>query len=104
MPVTTVLYVVDAAGPGCERRIEAVRRVLQDIGIEARRCSLSTKWTAWGTARATRWRRHGGIAVSALHRTGLRRLARAEGMLWADGKSAPNLPPREDEAEQVSLT
>ena len=46
--------------------------------------------------------RHGGIAVSALHRTGLRRLlARAEGMLWADGKS---LPPREDEAAQVSLT
>ena len=50
-------------------------------------------------------RRHGGIAVSALHRTGLRRLlARAEGMLWADGKSVLNLPPREDEAEQVSLT
>ncbi len=50
-------------------------------------------------------RRHGGIAVSALHGTGLRRLlARAEGMLWADGKGVPNLPPREDEAEQVSLT
>ena len=45
-------------------------------------------------------RRHGGIAVSALHGTGLRRLlARAEGMHWADGKSVPSLPPREDEVE-----
>ena len=32
-------------------------------------------------------RRHGGVAVSALHRTGLRGLlARAERMLWADGE------------------
>ena len=45
-------------------------------------------------------RRHGGIAVSALPGTGLRRLlARAEGMHWADGKSVPSLPLREDEAE-----
>ena len=44
--------------------------------------------------------RHGGIAVSALHGTGLRRLlARAEGMLWAGGKGVPSLPPREAEAE-----
>ena len=36
-------------------------------------------------------RRHGGVAVSALHRTGLRRLlTRAEGMLWADGEGVPN--------------
>ena len=36
-------------------------------------------------------RRHGGVTVSALHPTGLRRLlARAEGMLSADGEGVPN--------------
>ena len=36
-------------------------------------------------------RRHGGVAVSALHPTSLRTLlARAEGMLWADGEGVPN--------------
>ena len=36
-----------------------------------------------------RW--YGGVAVSALHCTGLRRLlARAEGMLWADSAGVPN--------------
>ena len=35
-------------------------------------------------------RRHRGVAVSALRRTGLRRLlARAEGMLRADGEGVP---------------
>ena len=34
-------------------------------------------------------RRHGGVAASALHPSSLRRLlARAEGMLWADGKGS----------------
>ena len=30
-----LLHVVDAATPDCERRIDAVRRVLRDIGVEA---------------------------------------------------------------------
>ena len=92
--------------PDRERRIEAVRRVLQDIGIEARRWCLQPNGPPWGTARGDAMaRRHDGIPVSALHRTGLRRLlAWAERMLWADGTGVPNLPPREDEAEQVSLT
>ena len=70
---------------------------LQDIGIEARHWSSSTKWTALGDGAGDAMaRRHDGIAVPALHRTGLRRLlAWAERMLWADGTGAPNLPPRE---------
>ena len=81
-----LLHVVDAATPGCERRIEAVHRVLHDIGMEAPELLVFNQIDRLddgeGDALA---RRHGGVAVSALRRTGLRRLlARAEGMLWAE--------------------
>ncbi|MDE2906692.1 MAG: GTPase HflX, partial [Acidobacteriota bacterium] len=87
-----LLHVVDAATPDCERRIEAVRRVLHDIGIEAPELLVFNQIDrmADGEGDATA-RRHGGVAVSALRRSGLRELlARAEGMLWADGEGAPN--------------
>ena len=87
-----LLHVVDAAAPDCERRIDAVRRVLHDIGIEAPELlvfnQIDRLEDGEGEALA---RRHGGVAVSALRRTGLRRLlARAEGMLWADGEGVPS--------------
>ena len=87
-----LLHVVDAATPDCERRIEAVRRVLQDIGIEAPELlvfnQIDRLEDGEGEALA---RRHGGVAVSALRRTGLQRLlVRAEGMLWADGEGIPS--------------
>ena len=82
-----LLHVVDAATPDCGRRIEAVRGVLHDIGIEAPELlvfnQIDRLEDGEGDALA---RRHDGVAVSALRRTGLRRLlTRAEGMLWADG-------------------
>ena len=87
-----LLHVVDAATPDCERRIEAVRRVLHDIDVEAPELlvfnQIDRMADGEGDAMA---RRHGGVAVSALRRSGLRELlARAEGMLWTGGEGAPN--------------
>lgn len=84
-----LLHVVDAAAAGCERRIEAVRRVLHDIGIEAPELLVFNQIDRLGDGEGEALaRRHGGVAVSALRRIGLRRLlARSEGMLWADGAS-----------------
>ena len=80
---------VDAAASDCERRIEAVRCVLQDIGMQAPELLVFNQIDRIGEGEGdTMARRHGGVAVSALHRTGLRRLlARAERMLWADATS-----------------
>ena len=76
-----LLHVVDAATADCERRIEAVRRVLRDIGIEA---------PEGGEGEALA-RQHGGIAVSALRRVGLGGLlARAERLLWKDDEAWRN--------------
>ena len=87
-----LLHVVDAATPDCERRIEAVRRVLHDIGIEAPELLVFNQIDRMGDGEGeTLARRHGGVAVSALRRTGLRRLlARAEGMLWANDEGVPS--------------
>ena len=87
-----LLHVVDAATPDCDRRIEAVRRVLHDIGIEAQELLVFNQIDRLGDGEGEALaRRHDGVAVSALRRTGLRRLlARAEGMLWADGEGFPS--------------
>ena len=86
-----LLHVVDAAAPDCERRIEAVRRVLQEIGLQAPELLVFNQIDRMGNGEGVALaRRHGGVAVSALRRTGLRRLlAHAEAMLWADGESSP---------------
>ena len=81
-----LLHVVDAATADCERRIEAVRRVLRDIGIEAPELlvfnQIDRMQDGEGEALA---RQHGGVAVSALRRVGLGGLlARAERLLWKD--------------------
>ena len=87
-----LLHVVDAATPDCDRRIEAVRRVLHDICIEAQELLVFNQIDRLGDGEGEALaRRHDGVAVSALRSTGLRRLlARAEGMLWADGEGFPS--------------
>ena len=89
-----LLHVVDAATADCERRIEAVRRVLSDIGIEAPELlvfnQIDRMEDGEGEALA---RRHEGVAVSALRRTGLRGLLeRAERMLWTEDDARPDRP------------
>ena len=85
-----LIHVVDASAPDCDRRIEAVRGVLREIGMQAPELltfnQIDKLEDEEGEAVA---RRYGGVAVSALERTGLPTLlARAEQMLWAkdDGR------------------
>jgi len=77
--------VVDAASPDFERRIEAVREVLAEIG-QAEKPELlvfnqiDRLPAGTGEKLAARF---GGVAVSALARTGLGELIeRAEDVLW----------------------
>jgi GTP-binding protein HflX len=81
-----LLHVVDASAPDCDRHIDAVRGVLDKIGIDAPSLLVFNQIDKLehreGEALA---RRYGGVAVSALERTGLRRLLeQAERMLWSD--------------------
>ncbi len=87
-----LFHVVDAATADCERRIEAVRRVLSDIGIEAPELlvfnQIDRMEDGEGEALA---RRHEGVAVSALRRNGLQGLLeRAERMLWTEDDARPD--------------
>jgi GTP-binding protein HflX len=83
-----LLHVVDASAPDVERRIAAVRDVLDDIGHGSVPELLVFNQIdklppGVGESIAAR---HGGVAVSALDRTGLRELLeRAEDLLWEDG-------------------
>jgi GTP-binding protein HflX len=92
-----LLHVVDAASPDVERRIAAVREVLDEIRLgktpellvfnQADRLPRGV-----GEAIAAR---HGGVAISALRGSGLRELlARAEAMLWdeEDPVAGPTRP------------
>ena len=83
-----LLHVVDAATPESERRIEAVRGVLRDIGIDAPELLVFNQIDRMGDGEGEALaRRHGGVAVSALQRFGLPGLlARAERLLWEDGE------------------
>ena len=62
--------------------------MLQDIGLQAPELLVFNQIDRLGAGEGDALaRRHGGVAVSALHRTGLGSLlARAEGMLWAEGE------------------
>jgi GTPase len=81
-----LLHVVDAASPDLERRIEAVRVVLREIGVDATPELLVFNQidrlpAGAGEALAAR---HGGVAVSARKRVGLRALVeRASELLGA---------------------
>ena len=80
-----LLHVVDAAAPDVERRIAAVREVLESIQLGDtpellvfNRIDLLTPGLGEAIAQ-----RHGGVAVSALTGAGLRELiARADAMVW----------------------
>jgi GTP-binding protein HflX len=80
-----LLHVVDAATPDFERRIEAVREVLADIGLGDTPELLVFNQIdrlppSMGEAIAVR---NGGVAVSAVTRSGLADLIeRAEAILW----------------------
>ena len=81
-----LLHVVDASAPNWDRRIEAVHRILNEIGREAPELLVFNQIDKLehgeGEALA---RRYGGVAVSALARTGLRTLLeRAEQRLWTE--------------------
>ena len=80
-----LLHVVDAAAPDVERRIAAVREVLESIRLGDTPELLvfnQIDLLAPGMGEAIA-KRHGGVAVSALQGTGLRELlARADAMLW----------------------
>jgi GTP-binding protein HflX len=82
-----LLHVVDASAPDPERRIEAVRKVLDEIGLESTKELLVFNQVDRidpDMARSLALR-HGAVAVSALAGTGLTDLlARAERLLWSD--------------------
>jgi len=92
-----LLHVVDATVADVERRIEAVRVVLREIGLEAAPELLVFNQVdrlppGAGAALAAR---HGGVAVSALRRQGLQALTeRAAQMLRGDGPTYPAEPLR----------
>ncbi len=82
-----LLHVVDASAEDVDRRIAAVREVLDEIGLtDAPELLVFNQIDRLpegvGQALAAR---HGGVAVSALTRAGLHDLlARAEQMLWTE--------------------
>ncbi|MBW2273571.1 MAG: GTPase HflX [Deltaproteobacteria bacterium] len=90
-----LLHLVDAAAPGAERRIEAVQRVLEEIGLSHIPELLvfnQVDRLPEGVG-ASIAKRHGGVAVSALEKTGLRELlVKAEELLWSE--DTPQLDPR----------
>ena len=82
---SVLLHVVDASAPDFERRIAAVRSVLDEIGLAERPELLVFNQidrlpSGHGEAIASRY---GGVAISALKRTGLRELLeRTERTFW----------------------
>ena len=82
------LHVVDAAAPDIERRMAAVRSVLEEIGLSETPELLVFNQIdrlppGVGAAIAER---HGAVAISALRGSGLHELLeRAEGLLFEDG-------------------
>ena len=79
-----LLHVVNASAPDCDRHIDAVRGVLDAIGIQAPELLVFNQIDKLEHGEGeTLARRCGGVAVSALERTGLRALLeRTEQMLW----------------------
>jgi len=99
-----LIHVVDASAPDFERRIEAVRTVLADIGLGAKPELLVFNQIDRLPANVgpALERRYGGVAVSALERRGLAELlARADEMLWDDPAAGDTLPlPSDDRVAQ----
>jgi GTP-binding protein HflX len=80
-----LLHVVDAAAPDLERRMAAVRRVIDELGLaETPELLVFNQIDRLppGQGRLLA-QRHGGVAISALGQTGLDELlAAVEGCLW----------------------
>jgi GTP-binding protein HflX len=93
------MHVIDVASPDLERRMAAVRKVLADIGLEQAPELLvfnQADRMPPGEAQAIA-SRLGGVAVSALNRTGLPELlSQAERLLWT-GDPAPRLRRKTDD-------
>jgi GTP-binding protein HflX len=90
-----LLHVVDASAPDIERRIEAVHGVLEEIGLsEIPELLILNQADQLPEGVAdTIARRHGGIAISALKKQGLRELlVHAEEILW--GPDSPDFDHR----------
>jgi len=90
-----LLHLVDAAAPGAEQRIEAVHRVLEELGLShiPELLIFNQMDRLPEDVGAAIAKRHGGIAISALKRTGLRELlVKAEELLWSE--DTPQLDPR----------
>jgi GTP-binding protein HflX len=88
-----LLHLVDASVPDPERRIEAVRTVLDGIGLESARELLVFNQIdkLEPDVAAALANRHDAVAVSALKGIGLEKLlARAEQLLWSDESAAQN--------------
>ena len=81
-----LMHVVDAASPDIELRIEAVHKVLEGLGLNKIPELLILNQVdrlPEGVGESIA-RRHGGIAVSALKKQGLRELLeRSEEILWS---------------------
>jgi GTP-binding protein HflX len=94
-----LLHVVDVASPELERRMTAVRKVLADLGLEHAPELLvfnQADRLPPGEALAIA-SRLGGVAISALNRTGLTELlSQAERLLWT-GDPAPRLRSKTDD-------
>ena len=89
-----LLHVIDASVPDYDRRIEAVRSVLKEIGMETPELLIFNQIdkleAGQGEAIA---RRYGGVAVSALTRAGLRDLLeQTQKMLWAESDARVDSP------------
>ena len=100
-----LLHVVDASAPDADRRIEAVRLVLTQLGLQVPELlvfnQIDKLAAGEGDALA---RRGGGVAVSALGRVGLQTLLdRAERLLWADDTGRLERPGRRDAPSHPGL-
>ncbi len=74
-----LLHVVDVADPRLETKVEAVTRVLDELGLaQAERLMVLNKADLVSPGEAAAWaRRYSGVAVSAASRTGLAELIAA---------------------------
>jgi GTP-binding protein HflX len=82
-----LLHVVDAASPDIDRRIQAVRKVLSELGFDEKPELLVFNQIDRLSPEESEAlaRRYAAVPVSALEARGMQRLLeRAEEMLWAD--------------------
>jgi GTPase len=102
-----LLHVVDAADPRHEQQIEAVERILRDLGLEEKKRLLvfnKADRLPPGEGDAIAHQRD-GLAISAVTRAGLSELLhRCDRLLWADGRVAfaaveASAPPSAEDGE-----